>query len=307
MKDNNLHYLKYNDIDFLKWDQCIGNAPNSRVYATSGYLDRTAELWDALVWNNYEYVMPLPVKKKWGIRYIYQPYFCQQLGIFPPPPVEIQLRFADELANRFKYLQYQLNSRMNPDAFKRFELKQRVNYILPLHEPYAAIASQYKRNARYHISNGYKKGIRIVNTLDSGKYVELKKQQVERDVSSESFKMLGKLISWGQTTGNGLILAAISPTNDVCGAAFFLRYATRLIYLNSFSTPEGRRLKAMYVILDEIIRKNEKSGLLLDFEGSSVEGIAAFFRSFNPAEEAYFHLYLNKLSFPFNLLKKDKT
>jgi hypothetical protein len=49
------------------------------------HLDRTAVVWDALVWGDYEFVMPLPVRKKWGIQYVYQPLFCQQLGIFPKP------------------------------------------------------------------------------------------------------------------------------------------------------------------------------------------------------------------------------
>ncbi len=307
MEKNDLKYLKHGEIDYEKWNQCIGEAQNARIYATTWLLDRTAEIWDAMVWKDYEFVMPLPVGRKWGIKYIYQPFFCQQLGIFPAPPVDIQSQFADELIKRFRFFQFQVNPLMTPDAFKKFEVTPKINYVLPLLEPYATIASQFKRNARYHIANAYKKGIQVVNALDTGKYVEMKKQQVAGDVSSKSFKMLAKIISWGQTNGNGQILAAITPGNEVCAAGFFLQYGNRLVYLNSFSTSEGRKLRAMYAILNEVIRKYAKSGLLLDFEGSSVEGIATFFRSFNPAEEFYYHLYLNNLPFPLKYLKKNKT
>ncbi|HZH72834.1 MAG TPA: hypothetical protein VFD91_10110 [Mariniphaga sp.] len=307
MPTKKLNHLKQHEIDIDKWNYCIGNASNSRVYATSWYLDRTAEFWEALVWEDYGYVMPLPVGKKWGIKYIYQPYFCQQLGIFPSPPVDIQRKFADELIKKYNYLEFQVNPQTIPEAFTSFEAGNRVNYVLPLHDPYATLTAQFKSNARNHISNSYKKGLRIVNTLDSMKYVELKRQHTEKSVDSRSFKILTKLISWSLSNSIGQIIAAISPQNEICGAAFFLKYGTRLIYLNSFSTPEGRKYKAMYAILNEVIKRYAGSGLLFDFEGSSVESIATFFRSFNPAEEQFHSLYLNNLPFPLKYFKRKKT
>ena len=307
MPENNIRFLKHNEVDYQKWDNCINNAFNSRIYATTGFLDRTAEVWDALVWDDYKFVMPLPSGKKWGIKYVYQPFFCQQLGIFPAPPAGIQVQFSDELIKRYRFFQFQVNPHINADAFKKFELNERLNFILPLHEPYATIASQFKSNARYHISIAHKKGVRLVNTLDSMKYVEMKKQQVAGTVHDKSFKILSRLISWSQTQGNGQIISAITSANEVCAAAFFLRYGNRLIYLNSFSTPEGRKLRAMYAILNEVIHKYEKSGFLFDFEGSSVESIATFFRSFSPNEELYYNVYLNNLPFPVKYFKKNKT
>src|SRR5690554_3335100 len=197
MLTSRLRYVKDGEIDTVKWDNCISNASNSRIYATSWHLDRTAERWDALIWNDYEYVMPLPVGMKWGIRYIYQPYFCQQLGIFPVPSFDIQALFASELVRRFKFLQFQINSQMLPEAFHSFEVLPKVNYILPLHEPYSGIASQFKKNTRYDISSAYKKGIRIVNALDSKEYAEMKRRQVAINVSSKSFEIIVKIIASG--------------------------------------------------------------------------------------------------------------
>jgi len=54
-----------------------------------------AENWDALVEDDYTAVMPLPWKKKYSFRYVYQPLNCQQLGIFttnPPARGRIQAR-----------------------------------------------------------------------------------------------------------------------------------------------------------------------------------------------------------------------
>lgn len=304
MQEKILKYLKHTKIDYGKWDQCILNAVNSRIYATTWFLERTATVWDALVYGDYEYVMPLPVRKKWGINYVYQPYFCQQLGIFPPPSLEIQMEFADELVKRFRFMHFQVTPHLAPDAFTQFEFSQRINYILPLHESYSTIALQFKKRAQANIANAYKHGIRVVEALDAIKYIRMNKQQVAFNVDRESFTMLSKLISSGQTAGKGHILAAYTPDNEVCAAAFFLRSGNRLVYLNAFSTAEGKRYNAMYAILNEFIRKNASSGYLLDFEGSTLEGVAHFYKSFSPTEEIYYQLYLNRLPYPFNLLKK---
>ena len=77
-----IQYIAYNNLDYEKWDKCIIGSVNGSVYAKSWYLDIVCEQWDALVLNDYEAVIPLPKRKKWGLTYIYQPLMCQQLGVF---------------------------------------------------------------------------------------------------------------------------------------------------------------------------------------------------------------------------------
>jgi hypothetical protein len=132
----------------------------------------------------------------------------------------------------------------------------------------------------------------------------LKKKHAFVNVTPDSYEKLSKLISLTQTNGDGMILAAYTPENEFCAAAFFLRSGNRIVYLNAFSTEEGKNYNAMYVIVDEFIRENAKSGFLLDFEGSSIKGVAHFYKSFGSFSETFYLLYLNKLPFPLNLLKK---
>src|SRR5256885_4359876 len=79
---NNLQYLDRSQVDTGKWDRCIDNASNGLIYAYSFYLDHMCTQWDALVLNDYEVVMPIPKRKKWGIQYVYQPAFIASLGVF---------------------------------------------------------------------------------------------------------------------------------------------------------------------------------------------------------------------------------
>ena len=62
-----IQYLLHPQINKKKWDGCIDNAANGLLYATSTYLDCMAVQWYALVLTDYEMVMPLPCRKKYGI------------------------------------------------------------------------------------------------------------------------------------------------------------------------------------------------------------------------------------------------
>ena len=61
-----INYIEHKDIDFKKWDSCVANSLNRLIYGFSWYLDVVCNDWDALVYNDYEAVFPLPKRKKWG-------------------------------------------------------------------------------------------------------------------------------------------------------------------------------------------------------------------------------------------------
>ena len=73
-----LNFLKYHEINKQKWDLCILNSLNCKVYAFSWYLDSVSYCWDALVYGDYEMVFPIVYKKRFFCKKIYHPLFCQQ-------------------------------------------------------------------------------------------------------------------------------------------------------------------------------------------------------------------------------------
>jgi hypothetical protein len=174
-----IRYLKRQEIDPVKWDACIDGASNGLIYAYSFYLDHMAAQWDALVWNDYDAVMPLTWNKKWGIKYLYQPPLTQQLGVFikkqiedpkqpkdPKEPIsqkefqdqteslsQLVLAFLDEAALHFRFAEIFLNykneiteieSVRERDEFARHHsLEPRMNYILHLDASYTQLRNRY--------------------------------------------------------------------------------------------------------------------------------------------------------------------
>jgi len=79
-----IKYVPYQELNFSKWDRCIDTAYNREIYAYSWFLDSVTNHWDALVENDYDKVMPLPVSSFMGKSFIYQPLMAPELGIFSP-------------------------------------------------------------------------------------------------------------------------------------------------------------------------------------------------------------------------------
>jgi len=300
-----LKYLHHSEIDYEKWDRCIDEAPNSRVYAASWYLDRTAVVWDALIWGDYEFVMPLPVKRKLGVSYLYQPLYCQQLGIVPPAPAEIAVEFFTEIARKFRYSDIQLNAlNLPPKQLKSAQFFSRKNYLLLLATDYETLFSAYSKNTHRNIAKANNNRLNYVEGIRLEEFLELKLKSITAGFQKSAFQKLKSIIAYSQYKGIGEIVGVYSPGNVLCAAVFFLRWKDRIIYLNAVSTREGKEMRAMFFLIDHFLKSCSGKNLTIDFEGSTIPGIARFFEGFGATPETYYRMKINRLPFPVKWLKR---
>ncbi len=288
-------FTKNKDINTQKWDNCIEQAANRKIYALSWYLDIVAENWDALIFGDYEFVMPIPNNKKFGIPYIIQPPYCQQLGIFPKATEEIQEEFMKQVTKRFKYIHYFFNAAYDLLPNSAFTLLNRTNLVLPLIQDYISIANEFTKHTKRNLKVAKTAKVEVVKGLRADEYMKIKKENLKTKASDKALQKLYLLINNTITSGRGTIYGAYSDVNNLCSAAFILFDGNRVYYLNAFSTDEGRENRAMYAIVDSIIKEFAGSGRILDFEGSMVEGVARFYKGFGALQEKYFYIKWNKL------------
>ena len=149
-----IKYLKNPEIDKLEWDDCIRKSANGLIYAESAYLDHMAANWDALVLNDYEAVMPLTWKRKWGIKYLYQPPFIQQGGIFFKKQLTAKTiqSFITEASHKFKFAEFTINYLNEFPSGKGLQVKMRNNFILQLGDGYKHIAQRYNSYIKQRLS-----------------------------------------------------------------------------------------------------------------------------------------------------------
>jgi hypothetical protein len=303
MHETRLYYKQRNEIDIAKWDECIDKASNGLIYAYSLYLDHSADNWDALVLNDYEAVMPLPWRKKFGIYYLYQPYFTAQLGVFGQNITDdLFERFLSAVPSKFRLWEFSFNQG-NLFQLKDYHLFQRVNYVLPLNQPYEKLYANYRENIRRNIKKSIQYGCTIRTDIDVSLIIELAKLQPNGAPENE-LKKFEQLYSLLKERSMAKAYGVFSNKNELLASCVFTFSHNRAYYILVGNHPNGRTLGASHALIDAFIKDHAEQNLLLDFEGSDIRNLAFFYSSFGASEEKYPAVKLNKLPWYIRWMKK---
>lgn len=301
-----IKYVKNSEINKERWDECIRTATHGLVYAYSYYLDTMSPGWDALVWNNYEIVMPLTRKSKWGIAYLYQPFLTAQLGIFGKKISSGDLSaFLESVTRHFRFIEISLNHSNNNVLPADFGTR-RSNFVLPLQAPYEILKTHYSENTRRNIKKCEQGGAIIQSSIDVEKLIALASRQMQLQGNKpgenvERFRVLYHILAekkmataYGVFSKDGNLLAS---------AAFFFSHS-RAFYILVGNNPEGRSSGASHALIDAFIKDNAGQNIVLDFEGSDIPSLAQFYSSFGATDEPYPAIRINNLPFYLKWLKK---
>ena len=304
-----IHFLQNKDIDKPRWDSTIRNSANGLIYAWSIYLDSVCPGWSALVNDDYSLVMPLTNKKKYGISYLYQPPFCQQLGVFGTAKITENIvdAFITECTKHFSFGEIFLNSK---NVFSiPSGLASCKNYTLELNKEYALLRRQYtaslvkkslerieKFNLQYSATNNVAEAVNLSRQL----YAERIPHVTDTDYSS--FLALANQL---YIDGHALVREVSMPgTGELLASGLFLKDEKRIYNIISATVPNGRTYEANHFLFDKLIEEFAGTGLVLDFEGSDIAGIEHFYKKFGATDEGYYFLKWNELPWPARLLKK---
>lgn len=278
-----IRHLKHSEIDFKKWDNALLNSINGRIYANSWYLNLVSPDWEAFVSGDYEYIFPLPVKKKLGIKYIVQPLFAQQLGLFYKKKDNVVLKaFEDKLLSTFRRITLRLNSD-NQSLSERSS--ERRNYILPI-TSIEELRRGFSENTRRNIKRAEVSKLEVVDRLGVGQFLELKMNNSRAVLKDKNWRLMQELITEliKQDCGyfKGIFLG-----EELLSAVFFCRWKNRLCYLFSASSDKGKEMRLSFGIVNSVLSNPENIEYILDFEGSMDDNIARFFKGFGATEEKY--------------------
>ena len=298
-----IQYVKRKELDVSKYDFCIENSVQSRIYAFSWYLDIVADHWDVLVLDDYHAVMPIPWRKKYGIKYVTQPHFCQQLGVFSLDEISIdtQQNFIKKIPKKFLKVSLQLNS----DSFIDTSFLNRKNYVLPLNDSYENLFKGFNKGRKHAVKVGEKNDL-IIKDVIIENLIQVKKEFYKSaflDCQERKLKELSKIIIKKE---KGFCIGVFDK-DSFLGGAFFLKTENRLIYLFSGFNIAGKSKQASSFLINNILKKYEMSNLLLDFEGSSIPNIGSFFKSFGSKVVHYYVLYYSSSSIFLSFFKKNNV
>lgn len=297
-----IEIIPSHEINNAKWDACICNSSNAFIYATSAYLNFMSDHWHGIVVNNYDCVMPIPWRKKFGIRYCYDVPFVQQLGWFQQNYSLDATQIIQNFFNFIKYGDYAFNFQ-NGKVENAFFCS---NYVLDLSQSYDAIQKNFNNDLANNLKKAYKHEL-IYSKGEFNSAIELYKdlyQQRMPHVSNNDFENFKKLCARLSAGNNVIVRNVCNAKNELLAIALLLKDERRLYNIMNSTTIKGRKTEANHFLFDNILREFAGNNLLFDFEGSDIRGVKNFYEKFGAVNQPYYKLYFNHFFFPLNFLKR---
>jgi hypothetical protein len=295
----NIRLVTRQDIDHQLWDACIENATNGLVYAKIDFLDLMSDQWDAIIIDNYRAIMPIPFRKKSGIRYVYQVPFIQQLGLIGTYDDTELLECLNLMQETFRYGGYAFNFLNTPRASTVAK-----NYVLDLSPDYQTIAKGYRNDHRRNLQWDRIRQLENRKTEAVAETIHLYRELYHHKFQHVPRQSFEHLIRFAQRRPAQAIVREARENGKLSSAILALKDNKRLYTLVSATTEQGKKTAANRFLLDRLIREFAGNDLLLDFEGSDLPGVAEYYEGFGAALQPYSVIKWNHLPLPIRWFKK---
>ncbi len=281
-----LRKIKRKDLDLEKYSKAIEEAMNYRIYAECWYLDiLTNEKWECWVSGNYEVVMPIPLQYKFGFKFVLQPIYCQQLGVFYREEISEELfREFEKKLHKYRVRSYHFNEENTESFSPKGEL--RVNHVLDLDLPYEQLRKNYNRNRRRKL-NTLPDNFKLTNSQDYSNFFELRSKHYPEldDVKKRNF--LNQIFEKSNEREKMHLKVIQNESGVILALVLYIVSGNRLIQLAAVRDKTIEDIGFFTLILDRVIQENSESNKMIDFGGSMMKGVAMYNESFGAKKNYY--------------------
>ncbi|MDD2797791.1 MAG: hypothetical protein PHV20_04285 [Bacteroidales bacterium] len=287
----NILHLSHNQIDKKRWDNTIESSSNSLIYGYSWYLDSLSPNWEAFILGDYEIIMPIPVKRKWGLKFVLTPYFVQKIRIFSAKSItsEIAKLFLEKLAKKFHYVDLSIALDEKNDLPSNFKVTSRTNFTLDISKSYQEISANFSKDAKRSLAKNrgisflVNENIEQVITNYLACYGKLSR------INDSQFNSFRKVISTAQKR-NQLICATVLQDDEQIASGLFFTENRTAYYVLGAPTERGKKLNATHFLIDGFIKTFADKLQNLDFEGSDIQSVAYFYQKWGSEKEEYYRI-----------------
>jgi len=294
MRNSNVQIINHKELDKVIWDKKIGVSASPSFFMLSWVLDILHPNWDALVYLNYEAFMPIPIAKKFGVNYIFQPKFIRSLSIFHEKEGQREL-ILEAFIEAYSFVNINLD----------FELKEASDsgFYQKLSMPNSSelLHKAYSKNALRVIS---KLDVEIEYKLfyDAETFIQFfRKIKNIKSLKSNSYIKLHQLINETLKRENGKLIAAFYK-GEMIACGFFIFFQKQVYFMKGTVNKLGREKGAFYGLIDFVLQSLVGSFEHFDFVGSNDNGIAGFYKKFGAKDFHYSILKYNKIKSPIKQL-----
>lgn len=290
--------LKYSDINFEKYEACLEKSCQKNFYAQKKVLDFLSGNWELLVYKDYEAVMPVTLTKKFGVSFVQMPLFCQQLGVFSKTDTaELTEEFLKIFRKKYRIFYYSFNE---VNQFKSLK-DQRSNFIIEPQD-FTALRKKYFK--------GRKSTVKTASYLDfsstelDDETLEFIRKNMKGLNKASDQKLLLDYLKFLHHE-NLLQLYCVCENQKLLSLACLTNKNKKLSLLCLVNENSEKNKNAPSFLINEILRTQIASNQF-DFMGSTIRGIAVFFKSFGAEDRPYYFVENQRIKSMLTLLKKLK-
>lgn len=285
----NIRFVSNSDIDREKWNQLVYYHADGLPYFHSDYLDQVCQ-WDAMVYGDYNAVMPLPYKVKYGLNYLYTPFMVQQLGVVSDQEINLE-KCYQSIPERYKLVE------LNSNEIKVFGEK-RVNTVLNLDKSFEVLTSNYSKNHKRNLKKAGEIEVRKGNVKEIFQLFLNDKGNQFKGFNEQGLLTLLTLI---KNTPYAWEIEGAYFNEELVSGVIWVKTHKRIVFLFSGNSDKGKEQRALIQLIHKKIKDYANSGLKMDFEGSNDLNLARFYKGFG-GEHCVYGKYTRYL-FPINLFK----
>ncbi|WP_262147233.1 hypothetical protein [Chryseobacterium foetidum] len=265
--------LKYHEIDFEKYSQCLNTSEQKNWYAQKHILDHLSGNWQILILDDYKAVMPIHFHRKFGVNFVHMPLFCQQLGVFSETDdAEINEDFLKFFRKKFRIFLYNFNDKNNFLT----PLEKRKNYKISV--------SEYSFLRRKKYFKGRK------STVKTAQYLSCREFFLSSDIEdfiSRNFKGLAENDDYEKLRDYIRYLAQMKSIRifgalhgeELTNLAVLIEGDAEVSLLALINSEKYTFHNGSSFLIDQIVQRftTEKK---INFMGGNIRGIEVFFKSF---------------------------
>ncbi len=316
-----------------KYRELCAHERSIQVYIQDWWLDAVCgeSHWDVLISydkdQSIQGTFALHPSRKWGMRCIIKPQFCQNTGLWLNYPEELtnekRLSFEKEVCydlinqleeyareHRILFAEITLDPRYTnwlPFYWRGFRQCTRYTYrILHLQErSNEEILTSFDRSKRKNIKRALEQTQLRAKTLTAEAFYRNHKYTLscQKQAISYSKELFERMYQYASERKNSYVVCIEDQAENIHAALFIIKDKEVAYDLISTIDPNFRDSGASSLAVLKAIEIAQQSGLeTFDFEGSMIEGVENSFRKFGSLQVPYF--YLNRIFTKNPLLRR---
>jgi hypothetical protein len=261
--------------------------------------------WYGAVIGDYDAVMALPWRRKFGISYIYQPAFVQQLGFIGNALDEVEILNTVTSITRYGNL---LLNYGNTEIALRLAAARKTNFVINLATSYGMIAADYSKDLTANLRKATRDNeLQVSNQENIDLAISVYRDTYHHRVQSlvkddyARFRLLCGDLFRSQMCFTREVR---DQASRLLAIGLFVKDEKRIYNLMNTTTEAGRAREANHFLLDAVIREFAGQRLLFDFEGSDLPGVKSFYMKFGAQQQPYFLYHYNRLPVLLKLFKR---